>query len=92
MGVASRSVSLTISATVPELLAKMAAMAAHGSQIAAEWLDPSAFGQGYGCEWFVRRGAPGILESLAASTPATAAAKEVMLVGAGKRAGDFSPS
>ncbi len=57
--------SLTISATVPELLAKMAAMAAHGSQIAAAALDSSAFGHGYGREWFVRRGRPGILESLA---------------------------
>jgi LmbE family N-acetylglucosaminyl deacetylase len=67
IGVPSRSLSLTVSATVPELLAKMAAMAAHGSQIAAEWLDASAFGHGYGCEWFVRRGAPGILENVTAA-------------------------
>lgn len=88
LGVAPRSLSLTISATVPELLAKMAAMAAHGSQIAAEWLDSSAFGQGYGREWFVRRGAPGILEFLAGAGPATAeAGKDEMLVGAG----DVSP-
>jgi LmbE family N-acetylglucosaminyl deacetylase len=93
MGVASRSVSLTIGATVPELLAKMAAMAAHGSQIAPEWLDPSAFAHGYGCEWFVRRGAAGILDSLAAaSRPTTDVAKHVMLVGAGNVAGDVSAS
>ena len=66
LGITADAVSLTVTATVPELLAKMAAMAAHHSQITSRWLDASAFGHGYGCEWFVRRGASGILDSLVA--------------------------
>ncbi len=65
IGTPSRSVSFGVRATVPEQSAKLAAMAAHESQIAAHWLDGSSFGQGYGQEWFVRKGAPGLLESVA---------------------------
>jgi LmbE family N-acetylglucosaminyl deacetylase len=90
MGVESQSMSLTIGATVPELLAKMAAMAVHGSQIAPEWLDPSAFAHGYGYEWFVRRGAPGVLDALATSPSTAEVVHERMLVGAGNGPGAVS--
>jgi LmbE family N-acetylglucosaminyl deacetylase len=64
IGTPSRAVSFAVDATPAERSAKLAAMAAHESQIAAHWLDSSSFGHGYGSEWFVRRGAPGSLESL----------------------------
>ena len=48
----------------PALLAKMAAMAAHASQIGPRWLDHAGFGEAYGREWFVRRGRPGPLDAL----------------------------
>ncbi len=76
LGVEPAAVSLSISATVPELLAKMAAMAAHSSQIAPESLDPSAFGRAYGQEWFVSRGAQPTPQFLAAP------AREEVLAGA----------
>ena len=77
VGVPTRSVTLTISATGPELRAKLAAMAAHGSQIGPESLEASAFGRGYGREWFVRRGAPGILDTL--DTLATPVASQLLV-------------
>jgi LmbE family N-acetylglucosaminyl deacetylase len=64
IGVASRLVSLRIQATTSELLAKMAAMAAHASQIGPRWLDPMEFAEGYGREWFVSRGSAEVLESI----------------------------
>lgn len=64
IGVPSSLVSLGIQATTTELLAKMAAMSAHTSQIAPRWLNPLEFAQGYGREWFVRRGVPSVLESV----------------------------
>ena len=63
----------------------MAAMASHGSQITAEWLDASTFGPGYGREWFVRHGRPGILDTLAAHPPAAEAGADARLVTAGRR-------
>jgi LmbE family N-acetylglucosaminyl deacetylase len=67
IGVPARSVSFAVTATTTELLAKMAAMSVHASQIGTRWLDPLAFSQGYGREWYVRRGAPGSLDMLAAA-------------------------
>lgn len=69
IGVESESVSLSLRASAPELLAKMAAMSAHASQIGPRWLDPLEFAHGYGREWFVRRGVPGFLERLAMAPP-----------------------
>src|SRR5262249_41242759 len=62
VGVSAAAISVAVRATPPALLAKMAAMSAHASQIGPEFLDPVTFEGGYGCEWFVRRGAPGLFE------------------------------
>jgi LmbE family N-acetylglucosaminyl deacetylase len=64
VGVPAERISLTVHAGIADLLAKMAAMAAHSSQIGPEYLDPLEFAAAYGREWFVRRGRPGILEDL----------------------------
>ena len=66
LGVAPAAVSVAVEATGVELLAKMAAMAVHHSQIATTWIDPASFGQQYGREWFVLRGRSGIFDSLMA--------------------------
>lgn len=76
VGVPSRRVSLSVPATTTELLAKMAAMAAHASQIGPRWLDPLDFAQTYGREWFVRRGRPGPLDAIAAAEPGATVAAE----------------
>jgi LmbE family N-acetylglucosaminyl deacetylase len=71
VGVPAARIGLTVRARPADLLAKMAAMAAHSSQIGPEYLDPLDFAAGYGREWFVRGRAPGLLEhALAASEPA----------------------
>jgi LmbE family N-acetylglucosaminyl deacetylase len=62
IGVPSGAVSLTVQASMTELLAKMAAMAVHTSQVGPQWLDPLTFASAYGSEWFVRQGAPGVLD------------------------------
>ena len=54
VGVPSGEVSLTLRAERHELLAKMAAMAVHGSQIGPRWLDARTFAAGYGTEWYLR--------------------------------------
>jgi len=64
VGVPAAGIGLTLSARPQELLAKMAAMAAHWSQIGPEYLDPAAFADAYGREWFVRRGAAGVLDGV----------------------------
>ncbi|HEY6796323.1 MAG TPA: PIG-L deacetylase family protein [Kineosporiaceae bacterium] len=65
VGVPSSRIAVTVQAGTVELLAKMAAMSAHASQIGPHYLDPPAFAAGYGQEWFVRdSSAPGVLESL----------------------------
>jgi LmbE family N-acetylglucosaminyl deacetylase len=71
VGVEPREVSLTIEADATELLAKMAAMSAHASQIGPRWLEPRKFAEGYAREWFVRRGGPGLLDSLATTSGGT---------------------
>jgi hypothetical protein len=62
VGLPAAEISFTVRASGPALLAKMAAMSAHASQIGPEYLDPAAFDHGYGQEWFVRRGPAGPLE------------------------------
>ncbi len=55
--------------------AKHAAMAAHGSQIGVEYLDPQRFPAAYGREWFVRTGDPVIeplLDGLSLGAPVPA--------------------
>jgi LmbE family N-acetylglucosaminyl deacetylase len=79
-GTASRSVAVTVRATTSELLAKRAAMAAHESQIATKWLDSSSFGSEYGSEWFIRRGARGILDSFAADRPDVGAVSPLSMI------------
>jgi LmbE family N-acetylglucosaminyl deacetylase len=60
------AIDVTVRADAPALLAKMAAMTAHASQIGPQWLDHAGFAGAYGREWFVRRGRPGLLDELAA--------------------------
>ena len=57
---------LTVEASVPELLAKMAAMATHASGIGLETMDSLSFAAVHGRERFVRRGALATLDRLAA--------------------------
>jgi LmbE family N-acetylglucosaminyl deacetylase len=64
VGVPPRQITLTVDATPATLLAKMAAMAVHASQIGPDYLDPVSFGRAYGREWFIRRGAPAVLDTL----------------------------
>ena len=60
-----QAIDVTVRADAPALLAKMAAMTAHASQIGPQWLDHAGFAGAYGREWYVRRGAPGPLDALA---------------------------
>jgi LmbE family N-acetylglucosaminyl deacetylase len=62
-GVHPSRIGLTVDADEPLLSAKPAAMSAHASQIGPEYLAPDGFAEGYRREWFVRRGAPGVIES-----------------------------
>jgi len=65
VGVPAAQISVTVRAGVADLLAKMAAMAAHASQIGPADLHPVDFAAAYGREGFVRRGAvPGVLDAL----------------------------
>ncbi|MFD0823419.1 hypothetical protein ACFQ0D_35040, partial [Micromonospora zhanjiangensis] len=73
IGVPPGEVSCAIQADGTELLAKMAAMSAHASQIGPRWLDPTRFAATYGREWFVRRGDAGLLDALTANRPTTRA-------------------
>lgn len=66
VGVPASRISLTVTAEGPALLAKMAAMATHASQIAAAELDPACFAAAYGREWFVSEGGLGALDVLVA--------------------------
>jgi LmbE family N-acetylglucosaminyl deacetylase len=63
LGVPAAAISLVVRAGPDALRAKLAAMAAHSSQIGPEYLRPDGFDRGYGQEWFVRRGPVGLLET-----------------------------
>lgn len=75
VGVPASRISVTVHAEGPDLLAKMAAMATHASQVGAADLDPARFAVTYGREWFVREGDPGVLDAIlpASAVPAAAA-------------------
>jgi len=73
-GVHPSRIGLTLHADVAALQAKQAAMAAHASQIGPEYLDPDSFAQAYRREWFVRRGAPGVIDAVAARRSMSTAA------------------
>ncbi|MFZ3561275.1 PIG-L deacetylase family protein [Streptomyces sp. BH055] len=68
VGVPASQISLTVDAEGPELLAKMAAMATHASQVSAAELDHACFAAAYGREWFIRDGGPGVLDALCATS------------------------
>jgi LmbE family N-acetylglucosaminyl deacetylase len=63
------AIDVTVRADPSALLAKMAAMTAHASQIGPQWLDHAGFESAYGREWFVRRGRPGLLDALVRELP-----------------------
>ncbi|PZF84987.1 PIG-L family deacetylase [Jiangella anatolica] len=72
-GVPSGDVALRLAATTTELAVKRAAIAVHASQVSADSLGHAGFDEAYGYEWYLRTGAPGILDELAAA-PATVGA------------------
>jgi LmbE family N-acetylglucosaminyl deacetylase len=61
-GVDPARIGLTVQADGPALRTKLAAMAAHASQIGPEYLDPEGVADGYRREWFVRRGPSVVIE------------------------------
>ena len=63
-GRVTAEITTAVAATPRELEAKRTAMLAHASQIGPEALDNGVFGETYELEWFVRRGAPALLETL----------------------------
>lgn len=81
VGVCPTQISVSVRADVPGLLAKIAAMGAHASQIGPQYLDPLAFDDDYRREWFVRRGAPGVLEELEAQEKDGSAVREALRAG-----------
>jgi LmbE family N-acetylglucosaminyl deacetylase len=68
VGVPSSRISITVQAKGADLLAKMAAMATHASQVSVADLDPPCFAATYGREWFVRDGEPGTLDAVFSGT------------------------
>jgi LmbE family N-acetylglucosaminyl deacetylase len=63
-GRVTAEITTAVAATPRELAAKRAAMLAHASQIGPEALAGDDFAETYELEWFVRRGAPALLETL----------------------------
>jgi LmbE family N-acetylglucosaminyl deacetylase len=63
-GRVTAEITTALAATPDELAAKRRAMAAHGSQIDPAELEAPGFAEAYELEWFVRRGAPALLEQL----------------------------
>jgi LmbE family N-acetylglucosaminyl deacetylase len=57
-------VTTVVTADRGGLAAKRAAMAAHASQIDAAALRPRGFAATYGTEWYVRTGAPGLVDEV----------------------------
>lgn len=64
-GVDPAELAFAINANPGELEAKRLAVAAHRSQIAPDAVEPSGFAAAYAREWYLRDGAPGILDELA---------------------------
>ncbi|MDT7546868.1 MAG: hypothetical protein QOE99_2978 [Actinomycetota bacterium] len=63
-GRVTAEITTAVAATPAELAAKRAAMLAHASQIGPESLAGPDFAETYELEWYVRRGAPALLETL----------------------------
>jgi LmbE family N-acetylglucosaminyl deacetylase len=63
-GRVTAEITTALAATPRELDAKRRAMAAHASQIDPAELEKPDFADSYGLEWYVRRGAAGVLEEL----------------------------
>ncbi len=63
-GQVSAEITTAVSGTAAELSAKRLAMAAHASQIDAAHLVDPCFDEVYRLEWYLRRGAPSVLEEL----------------------------
>jgi LmbE family N-acetylglucosaminyl deacetylase len=63
-GRVTAEITTALAATPSELAAKRRAMAAHVSQIDPAELAADDFADSYELEWFVRRGAPALLEQL----------------------------
>ena len=63
-GRVTAEITTAVAATPRELAVKRAAMAAHVSQIGPDALAADDFAETYELEWFVRRGAPALLETL----------------------------
>jgi LmbE family N-acetylglucosaminyl deacetylase len=61
-GRAGAEITVRLTASDAELAAKRDAMAAHASQIAADALAGPRFGDAYRHEWYLRTGAPGLLD------------------------------
>ncbi|GEL20415.1 PIG-L deacetylase family protein [Pseudonocardia asaccharolytica] len=68
-------ISLTITGGTRHLAIKHAAVTAHASQIGPDQVPADRFDAGYGREWFVRHGAPGVLDSLGGAEPTVTAAR-----------------
>ncbi len=64
LGRPTARINTVIRATPLELHSKRQAMAAHRSQIAPQALNTRSFTSTYATEWFIRTGAPGILDLL----------------------------
>lgn len=64
VGSASVEITTALRGSAAELAAKRAAMAAHSSQIPADTMVAPSYDDVYGLEWYIRRGAPGVLEQL----------------------------
>lgn len=63
-GRVTAEITTALAATEHELAAKRRAMAAHASQIDPAELAAETFAETYELEWFIRRGAPALLEEL----------------------------
>ena len=63
-GHASAEITLAVGGEAAQLRAKRAAIAAHSSQVYEHALDEESFHHAYGLEWYVREGAPGLLDEL----------------------------
>jgi len=70
VGTPAAGISVTVHAGATDLAAKTAAIAVHASQIGPEYLDPADLAGAYHREWFVRRGACGVVDALAGTLPA----------------------
>jgi LmbE family N-acetylglucosaminyl deacetylase len=64
VGAASVEITTALRGTAEELAAKRLAMAAHSSQIPPDTMVAPTYDDVYGLEWFIRRGVPGVLETL----------------------------